>query len=72
MGDDKKRAFVLEIFAQHIQTGLDSAFDEKRLMLVRFIEGLWAKYSITLRDLRESRLTIETNLSKLLGSMRYA
>ena len=44
MSDDKKRALVLELFAQDVQAGLDAAVSEKRQELVRFVEGLWDKY----------------------------
>ncbi len=48
MTDDEKRALVVELFAQDVQTGLDAAVNEKRQMLVRFVEALWDKYWVTL------------------------
>ena len=48
MNDDEKRALVLELFAQDVQAGLDAAVSEKRQELVRFVEGLWDKYRVTL------------------------
>ena len=50
MNADQKRALVLELFAQDVQAGLDAAVAEKRQELVRFIEGLWDKYRVTLID----------------------
>ena len=48
MGEDKKRALVLELFAQDVQAGLDAAVSEKRQDLVRFVEELWDKYRVIL------------------------
>ena len=69
--DDEKRALVLELFAQDVQTGLDAAVNEKRQELVRFVEGVWDKYRVTLMNLRDSRLTVERSLNALLEGMRY-
>ena len=68
---DQKRALVLELFAQDVQVGLDAAVAEKRQELVRYIEGLWDKYRVTLTVLREDRSNVETQLGKFLGQMRY-
>jgi type I restriction enzyme M protein len=71
MKDDQKRTLVLELFAQNVQAGLDAAVAEKRQELVRFIEGLWDKYRVTLTVLREDRRRIESQLGRFLGAMRY-
>jgi len=71
MSDDEKRTLVLELFAQDVQAGLDAAVAEKRQELVRFVEGLWDKYRVTLTDLRESRFAVEGALNTLLGAMSY-
>ena len=71
MTDDQKRALVLELFAQDVQTGLDTAVAEKRQELVRFIEGLWEKYRVTLNSLRTQRRDIEAVLNHSLETMRY-
>ena len=71
LSDDEKCALVLELFAQDMQTGLDTAVSEKRQELVRFVEGVWDKYRVTLTSLRDSRLAIERSLSALLEGMRY-
>ena len=57
--DDEKRALVLELFAQNVQAGLDAAVNEKRQELVRFVEGVWDKYRVTLIDLRAERQMVE-------------
>src|SRR5712692_116751 len=66
MNDDEKRALVLELFAQDVQAGLDAAVAEKRQELVRFVEGLWDKYCITLTDLRRERAEVETQLADIV------
>ena len=71
MNDDRKRALVLELFAQDVQAGLDAAVAEKRQDLVRFIEGLWDKYQVRLSELRSSRSQVETELFTILRRMSY-
>lgn len=71
MNDNQKRALVLELFAQDVQTGLDAAVAEKRQELVHFIEGLWDKYRVTLNSLRTQRHDVEAVLNCSLEAMRY-
>jgi type I restriction enzyme M protein len=71
MNDDQKRILVLELFAQDVQAGLDAAVAEKRQELVRFIEGLWDKYRVTMTNLRETRADLEEKLGLALQAMRY-
>ncbi len=71
MGDDKKRSLVLELFAQDVQAGLDTAVSEKRQGLMRFVEGLWDKYMLTLTKLRCGRLEAERHVDELLKGLRY-
>ena len=71
MNDDQKRVLVLELFAQDVQVGLDAAVAEKRQELVRFLEGLWDKYRVTLTDLRRSRADNENRLQSFLTALRY-
>jgi type I restriction enzyme M protein len=72
MTDDQKRALVLELFAQDVQAGLDTAVSEKRQELMRFVEGLWDKYKETLTGLRNERAAIETRLHSFLEAIHYA
>jgi type I restriction enzyme M protein len=72
MNDDQKRALVLELLAQDVQAGLDAAMAEKRQELVRFIEGLWDKYRVTLESLRLERSGLETQLAAYVRSLGYA
>ncbi len=71
MIDKKKRELVLELFAQDVLAGLDAALVEKRQELVRFIEGLWDKYRVTLTDLRHERYRVETGLENFLTQLAY-
>lgn len=72
MNDDQKRALVLELFAQDVQTGLDAAVAEKRQELVRFIEGLWDKYRVTLHEVRGQRMKFEMQLTDIFHALRYS
>jgi type I restriction enzyme M protein len=71
MTDDQKCALVLELFAQDVQAGLDAAMSEKWQELVRFVEGLWDKYYVTLTTLTADREALENDLGKLLGMLGY-
>src|SRR5262249_14188866 len=71
MGDDKKRALVLELFAQDVQTGLDAAVDERQQALVGFLEGLWEKYRNSLHKLDENRSCVASQLGRVLKGLGY-
>jgi type I restriction enzyme M protein len=71
MREDEKRALVLELFAQDVQSGLDAAVGEKRQETVRFVESLWDKYRVTLTELRGERVDIEGELTRLLQRLSY-
>jgi type I restriction enzyme M protein len=71
MSEDKKCALVLELLAQDVQVGVDAAVGEKQRELVRFVEGMWDKYRVTLEELRCHRASIERNLSDLLKRLTY-
>jgi type I restriction enzyme M protein len=68
---DQKRALVLELFAQDVQTGLDAAVAEKRQQLVRCIEGLWDKYRVTMTELVGQRETVSQRLSEFTRVLGY-
>jgi type I restriction enzyme M protein len=63
MGDDKKRALVLELLEQDIHAGLDGALNEKRQVLVHFIQAMWDKYAVPLGDIILQR-------EQLMGHLR--
>ncbi len=71
MSDENKRTLVLELFDQDIQTGLDAALNEKRLELVRFLEGLWAKYRLTMKLIHSERVGVEERLNSFLVRLGY-
>ncbi len=71
LSEDEKRNLVLELFAQDVQAGLDAAVNEKRQELVRFVEGVWDKYRVTLKDLRDTRQAVEYQLGFALRAMKY-
>lgn len=68
---DQQRDLVLELFAQDVQAGLDAALAEQRQRLIRFLEGLWDKYRVTLAELRDARRATETQLAQYLNRLGY-
>ena len=72
MTADEKCVLVLELFAQDVQAGFDAAVSEKRQELVRFLEGLWDKYRVTLNELRNLRAGIEHQLTRAFSILGYA
>jgi type I restriction enzyme M protein len=71
MNDDQKRCLVLELFAQDVQARLDAAVAEKRQELVRFIEGLWDKYRVTMGSLNQQRDQLAEQLSQAFTKLNY-
>jgi type I restriction enzyme M protein len=72
MTDDQKRALVLELLAQDVHAGLDTAVSERRQELVRLMEGLWDKYASSLAHISEQREHVATHLADVLKALRYA
>src|SRR5262249_41920876 len=71
MNGDEKRALVLELFAQDVEAGSDAAVAERRQELVRFVEGLWDKYQLSLEALTYQRNEVSTRLTDLLKGLQY-
>jgi type I restriction enzyme M protein len=71
MGDEKKRALVLELLEQDVQVGLDNAVSEKRQLLTRFVEELWDKYRESLRKLEGNRSCVAIRLASVLKEIGY-
>ena len=71
MNDDQKRTLVLELFVQDALMGLDNALAEKRQELIRFVEGVWGKYRVTLGELCDSRAVVESGLTESLKRIAY-
>lgn len=68
---DEKQVLVLELFAQDLQTGLDSAVMDKRQTLVRFIENTWDKYATPLAALTQNRERLASQLGNALQELGY-
>ena len=71
MGEDKKRALVLELVEQDVQAGLDNAVSEKRELLMRFVEELWDKYRESFRKLDGNRSCVAVRLASVLKKIGY-
>ena len=71
MDDDQKRALVLELFAQDVQAGLDVAVAEKRQELVRFVESLWDKYAVTMKQILVEWDREAEQFNQFLVELRY-
>ena len=67
----EQRTLVLDLFAQDLQSGLTAALAEKRQELVRFIEGLWDKYRVSLGDHRHDRALVEKHVNAFLKQLNY-
>lgn len=71
MREDEKRELVLELVAQDVQRALDAAVAEKRQELMRFVEGLWDKYAVSLRLIVEDRERAAQRLSIAVKAFGY-
>ena len=63
---------MLELFAQDLQTGLESAVRDKQQEMIRFTENLWDKYQVSLATLRSERTTVQDTLHHQLRELGYA
>ena len=71
MGEDEKRAIVLELFAEDVLAGLETAVGEKQKEAARFLEGLWDKYGSPLAAIRQERDRIAATLASALERLGY-
>jgi len=71
MTDEAKAERVLELFAGDLRGGLETALAARRQEGVRFVEGLWGKYRVTLEELRGERAELENMLLSTLGQSLY-
>ena len=69
LSEDEKQALVLELFAQDLHAGLDSAVMDKQQELVRFVENLWDKYRVSLNAIKASRLDSDERLNQVLAGL---
>src|SRR5262249_13915482 len=71
MGDDKKRELVVDLFAEDVQAGLDTAVIEKRQTITRVIVNLWDKYAEPLHRLSQMRGEVGTRVDCVMRSLGY-
>jgi type I restriction enzyme M protein len=71
LDDAKKQALVLDLLAEDVQSAMESAAAEKRQALVRFVEGLWDKYRVTLTSLQSTRADLAAKLDVALDELGY-
>lgn len=71
LSERQQQALVLELLAADLQAGLDSAVSGKRQSLIRFLEGLWDKYSVPLSDLQRARDRLQESLAEMMGGLGY-
>ena len=69
--DAECQALVLRLLAGDMRAALDTALAAKRQELVRFLEGLWDKYAVTLELLRGNRLGVEEVFREFLSKLSY-
>jgi type I restriction enzyme M protein len=69
--DKDCQQLVLRLLAGDVRQALESALNSKRQELVRFLEGLWDKYAVTLEKLREERGELEGTLNTSMASLNY-
>ncbi len=72
LGEDEKRALVLELFAQDVQAGLDAAVAEKRQHLMDFLTNLWDKSRVSLTQVSECQGGVQAVLDRTLREIGYA
>jgi len=69
--DEEKQALVLDLFAQDVQTALETAVVEKCQAVVGFVEGLWDKYRVTLASLKSEHANLSAQLDLALNQLGY-
>jgi type I restriction enzyme M protein len=72
MNEDEKRALVLELLAQDVQAGLDSAVSEKSQECIDFLANLWDKYRVPLTQVSKCRGSAQAVLDGMLREIGYA
>jgi len=69
--DKDCQQLVLRLLAGDVRQALEAALNAIRQELVRFLEGLWDKYAVTLERLREERAELEELLNTNLDTLAY-
>jgi type I restriction enzyme M protein len=71
MSEDEKRTLVLELLAQDVQAGLDSAMSGKSQECIDFLANLWHKYRMSLSQVSECRGSAQAGLERMLRKIGY-
>ncbi len=72
MGEDKKRELVLELTAQDVQAGMETAMGERRMVLEGFVERLWDKYAVAYHQYNRERDRTWAMWSQISERLGYA
>jgi type I restriction enzyme M protein len=72
MGDSEKRELVLELIAQDVQAGMETAMGERRMVLVGFVERLWDKYAVAYHQYNRERDRTWAMWSQISERLGYA
>jgi type I restriction enzyme M protein len=72
MNEDEKRTLVLELVAQDVQVGLDSAVSKKSQECIDFLANLWDKYRVPLTQVSKCRGSAQAVLDRMLREIGYA
>jgi type I restriction enzyme M protein len=70
--DKECQTLVLRLFADDVRQALEAALAAKRQELVKFLEGLWDKYAVTLESLRMESEMLEKELNIAFENLAYA
>jgi type I restriction enzyme M protein len=71
MPDAEKQSVVLELFAQDLQSGLESAVSDNRQNLSQFLEVVQSKYATTLNALQRLNVVVNRSLQDNIGELGY-
>ena len=62
---------MLELLAQDVQAGLDSAVSEKSQKCIDFLANLWGKYCVPLTQVAQCRGSAQVVLDRMLREIGY-
>jgi type I restriction enzyme M protein len=69
--DAEKQALVLDLMAEDARAGLDAAVAARRQGLIRFLQNLWDKYGVTLKELWQDRESVHEHFAACLPRLGY-
>lgn len=71
MPDEEKQSVVLELFAQDLQSGLESSVSDNRQNLSQFLEVVQSKYATTLNALQRANVVVNRSLQDNIRELGY-